>query len=40
MDQFRQIHDEDMDSRLTIRTLLWVIAGVVAISLVVWWVST
>jgi hypothetical protein len=40
MDPFRDIHDQEMDSRLTMRTLLWVIAGTVAIALIIWWVST
>ncbi len=33
-------HDREMSYRLLIRTILWVIAGMVALGLMVWWALT
>jgi hypothetical protein len=33
-------HDREVEARLVVRTVLWVIAGVVVVSLVVWWALT
>jgi hypothetical protein len=33
-------HDQEVEARITVRTVLWIIVGIVAVSLTVWWAST
>jgi hypothetical protein len=33
-------HDREVEASLVVRTVLWVIAGIVVVSLVVWWALT
>jgi len=42
-DAFAMYHghqDREFESRLVVRTVLWIIVGIVAISLVTWWALT
>ena len=31
---------KDVEAQLLVRTILWIIVGIVTIALVVWWVTT
>jgi hypothetical protein len=33
-------HDREVEAQLAVRTVLWVIVGIVVVSLVVWWALT
>jgi hypothetical protein len=36
----RDHHDREVEARLAVRTVLWVVVGAVVVSLVIWWALT